>query len=66
MRQRKFPIVLLEKLSQLTHLKRLCLEEGVARIFDEKPSEAELIQRSNARNQALWGLLKNLQLKLHC
>ena len=66
LRQRKFPIVLLEKLSRLTHLKRLCLEEGVSRFDGDNPSEAELALRSNARNQALWGLLKNLQLKLHC
>ena len=66
LRQCKYPIVLLEKLSRLTHLKKISIREGVSHFDGDNPSEAELALRSNARNQALWGLLKNLQLKLHC
>ena len=66
LRQRRFPVALLDKLIGLTHLKKICLEEDIANIFDEKPSEVELAQQCNARNQALWAWLNSLQLKLHC
>ncbi len=66
LRQRRFPVALLDKLIGLTHLKKICLEEDIANIFDEKPSEVELAQQCNARNQTLWAWLNSLQLKLHC
>lgn len=71
LRQRNFPIpLLLEKLAQFSHLKKLTIEEGIAYDFERKElddkAKVEAKKASDCRNQLLWALLVNLQSQLHC
>lgn len=71
LRQRNFPIpLLLEKLAQFSHLKKLTIEEGIAYDFERKDlddkAKAEMKKASDCRNQLLWALLVNLQSQLRC
>ncbi|PQL91748.1 hypothetical protein [Apibacter adventoris] len=71
LRQRNFPIpLLLEKLAQFSHLKKLTIEEGIVYNFDRKQlddkAKAEAKKASDNRNQLLWELLVTLQSQLHC
>ena len=66
LRQCKFPIPLLENLAQFSHLKRLCIEEDISNKVNDNQNKNVAYQQREARNQALWTLLNDLQSKLHC
>ena len=70
LRQHNLPVELLAKLAQLSHLKKLSIKENKGLNTAQQPADNQTqniaYQRREARNQALWTLLNDLQSKLHC